>query len=352
MTGRLRPAALILIALAALSVAACGGRNAKKSTAYPGTRANVTKLASGPNSCAVVVKHDERWYRRDGLYAPHLSDGGPAVPLDVAGIPEPVPQREPRARYGNRSPYTVLGKRYRVMDDRDARRYVERGTASWYGTKFHGRMTSSLEPYDMCSFSAAHKTLPLPSYARVTNLQNGRSVVVRINDRGPFYGGRIIDLSYAAAVKLGVQQRGTARVEVRALDGDGDTRGWFARRRAVRERAPLSLANAIASPLPAVSAPSTSALPPAATQLPAAVQSLASERTWLQIGSFGERANADAAVRRLQVAGLGPVEIVPVEIGGRAFWRVRLGPLAASAAAELAGRVAAIGLGQPRWLNE
>jgi len=121
---------------------------------------------------------------------------------------------EPRALYGNRD-YTVLGKKYHVLEDPAG--YVETGTASFYGQKFHGRRTSSLEVYDMYAFSAAHKTLPLPSFARVTNLANGKSVIVRVNDRGPFHDGRIIDLSYAAAVKLGVNRAGTAQVEVRAL---------------------------------------------------------------------------------------------------------------------------------------
>ena len=148
-----------------------------------------------------------------------MRDSAPQHALDISGIPEPVPRDEPTSTYGNRSPYTVLGKSYRVLDSAEG--YVERGMASWYGQKFHGRQTSSRELYDMCSFSAAHKTLPLPSYVRVTNLDNGRSVVVRVNDRGPFHEGRIIDLSYAAAVKLGVDRTGTARVEVQALNGGG-----------------------------------------------------------------------------------------------------------------------------------
>src|SRR5690606_35393626 len=120
-----------------------------------------------------------------------------------------------RSNYGNRSPYSVLGKSYRVLDSTDG--FVETGTASYYGNKFHGRRTSNQEVYDMYAFTAAHKSLPLPSFARVTNLDNGRSVVVRVNDRGPFHEGRVIDLSYAAAVKLDIHRRGTGRVEVRAL---------------------------------------------------------------------------------------------------------------------------------------
>ena len=135
---------------------------------------------------------------------------------DVDLIPEPEVRAEPRSRYGNRD-YTVLGKPYHVLEDPTG--FVETALASFYGTKFHGRRTSSLEVYDMYAFSAAHKTLPLPAYARVTNLANGKSVIVRVNDRGPFHDGRVIDLSYAAAVKLGVHRAGTARVEVRALTG-------------------------------------------------------------------------------------------------------------------------------------
>ncbi|WP_368564424.1 septal ring lytic transglycosylase RlpA family protein [Pseudoxanthomonas sp. UTMC 1351] len=159
-------------------------------------------------------------YKAGGLYAPGVSDTTPDYVPDVDCITEPAVTNEPRSPVGNRSPYTVLGKQYRVMDRVDG--YVERGTASYYGAKFHGRRTSNQEVYDMYAFTAAHKSLPLPSFARVTNLDNGRSVVVRVNDRGPFHEGRVIDLSYAAAVKLGITQRGTGRVEVRALK-PGDT---------------------------------------------------------------------------------------------------------------------------------
>ena len=127
-----------------------------------------------------------------------------------------TPRVEPKSKYGNPPSYVVFGKRYYVMDS--AKGYLEEGIASWYGTKFHGRPTSSQEPYDMYAMTAAHKSLPLPTYARVTNKQNGRSVIVRINDRGPFHDNRIIDLSYAAATKLGIVEKGTGLVEVRAID--------------------------------------------------------------------------------------------------------------------------------------
>lgn len=161
-------------------------------------------------------------YTAGGLYAPGVADGIPDFIPDVDAIPEPEVVAEERSAYGNRSPYVVLGKTYKVLDEHDD--YVERGTASFYGTKFHGRRTSNLEVYDMLAFTAAHKSLPLPSFARVTNLENGKSVTVRVNDRGPFHDGRLIDLSYAAAVKLGITQRGTGQVEVRALHpGDQGT---------------------------------------------------------------------------------------------------------------------------------
>ena len=154
-------------------------------------------------------------YKAGGLYAPGVADTTPDYVPDVDCIAEPVVTHEPPSPVGNRSPYSVLGKKYEVMSRVEG--YKEQGTASYYGKKFHGRLTSNREVYDMYAFTAAHKTLPLPSFARVTNLDNGKSVVVRVNDRGPFHEGRVIDLSYAAAVKLGITQRGTGRVEVRAL---------------------------------------------------------------------------------------------------------------------------------------
>jgi rare lipoprotein A len=154
-------------------------------------------------------------YVAGGLYKPGVRDTLPDYLPDVDAIPEPEVVAEARSRNGNRSPYTVLGKSYRVLDDVDG--FVEQGLASYYGQKFHGRKTSNQEVYDMYAFTAAHKSLPLPSFARVTNLDTGKSVVVRVNDRGPFHEGRVIDLSYAAAVKIGVHPRGTGRVEVRAL---------------------------------------------------------------------------------------------------------------------------------------
>ena len=147
--------------------------------------------------------------------------GGPSR-AELMRVPDAVPITEPRSRYGNPHTYVVFGERYRTL--RSSRGYVERGIASWYGRKFHKRLTSSREPYDMFAMTAAHRSLPLPTYVRVTHLENGRSAVLRINDRGPFHPGRIIDLSYAAAVKLGIADPGSGPVEVRAIELDREGR--------------------------------------------------------------------------------------------------------------------------------
>jgi len=146
----------------------------------------------------------------------YYSDDGPpvGVPPNLDAVPDAVPRVEPLHRFANR-PYTVLGREY--VPATSLKAYRERGTASWYGRKFHGQKTSIGETYDMFAMTAAHPTLPLPSYARVTNVANGRSVIVRVNDRGPFLHDRLIDLSYAAAWKLGVAERGSGEVEVEAI---------------------------------------------------------------------------------------------------------------------------------------
>lgn len=227
---------------------------------------------------------------------------GPGRPIDPASIEVPTPRAEPLARYGNHSPYTVNGRTYRVLPS--ARGYRERGDASWYGSKFHGRRTSSGEPFDMYRVSAAHKTLPLPSWVEVTNLENGRSLVVRVNDRGPFRDGRIIDLSYAAAVKLGVVDSGTAPVEVRALDV-----GEATRRTAVR---PMSVP------------------------------------VELQAGAFSERRLAEEVADRLDRAGIEDVRIQRARVGGSRVWRVRLGPFWEAAHAQaLVQRILGLGMETP-----
>lgn len=232
-------------------------------------------------------------------------DAAPAEPFDASGVPDAVVRAEPPSRYGNPASYVVFGERYHVRDSADG--YTERGTASWYGTKFHGQRTSSGETYDMYQMTAAHKTLPLPSYVRVTNLANGRSVIVRVNDRGPFHDGRIIDLSYAAALKLDVVSTGTAPVEVVALTADSP-----------------------AEPGPAV---------PVSAELPA--QPAATGPLFIQLGAFGEADNALALKGRIEAAGIRPVRVA----ADGQLYRVRLGPFAAASEAdEAALRLVALGI--------
>ena len=143
-------------------------------------------------------------------------DGAPLNPIDLSQVKEPIPKYEPKSKYGNPESYKVLGKRYYTMDGSSG--FKQSGLASWYGTKFHGKKTSSGEPYDMYAMTGAHKTLPLPTYAKVTNKANGKSVIIKINDRGPFHTDRILDLSYAAAHKIGLVGTGTASIELAAID--------------------------------------------------------------------------------------------------------------------------------------
>lgn len=153
-------------------------------------------------------------------------DKAPDVALSPDQIAATTPRKEPLSRHGNRSPYTVNGETYHIMASAEG--YRQQGIASWYGAKFHGHATSNGETFDMYQISAAHKTLPLPTWVKVTNLDNGESINVRVNDRGPFHEGRIIDLSYAAAVKLGFQDKGTAPVLVEALQGaELDTASYY-----------------------------------------------------------------------------------------------------------------------------
>ena len=229
-------------------------------------------------------------------------------PPDLSKLPEPVPKVEPLALYGNKSPYTVLGQSYRVLPS--ARGYVERGIASFYGNKFHGYKTSSLEDYDMYAYTAASKTLPLPSYARVTNLENGKSVIVRVNDRGPFHDNRVIDLSYVAAVKIGVWPKGTGLVEVRGIDpSHGDAE-----------------------------------LPP-----PPVVTSRARPGIYLQVGAFSDVANAERVAARLRQANFAPVQVMQVDINGRPVRRVRVGPLDdVERADDATARIENMGLPRPQ----
>jgi rare lipoprotein A len=317
-------------------LAACGSTSKRPSHAPPPSapsaseRLSATERARQPdvaavNHCLPTREHRDSDYTPGGLYAPGVADSAPAGDVDLSGVAEPTPRDEPRSRYGNRSPYTVLGKSYRVRDSAEG--YVERGVASWYGSKFNGRSTSSGEIYDMCAFSAAHKTLPLPSFVRVTNLDNGRSVIVRVNDRGPFHDGRLIDLSYAAAVRLGVDRTGTARVELRAITGEGEAGGE-------------------AAPVLAASRPTV-----AASRVP--IHSDDNDaRKIVQVGSFAEKDNARRLADHLDDAGIDDVDLDRAEVDGRDVWRVRIGPVAGNEIEALLARIRALGLPNPRVFSE
>jgi rare lipoprotein A len=229
-----------------------------------------------------------------------VRDGPPSERMTPGEVADAVPRKEPLARYGNHSPYTVLGKTYTVLPS--SRGYHERGIASWYGSKFHGRRTSSGEPYDMRLATAAHRSLPLPTYAEVTNLDNGRSMIVKINDRGPFHPERIIDLSYAAAVKLGVDATGTARVAVRAIDVDHPER-------------------------PAVKV---------------------ADGTFLQVGAFGKRVAAEDLAGQMMAAQLKPVSVQK----SQGLYKVWIGPYASEAEIEATTRrVVELGFERPHKVN-
>jgi rare lipoprotein A len=209
----------------------------------------------------------------------------PVTPPAGAG----VPRDEPRSKYGNPPFYEVDGRRYVVLPS--AAGYVEEGVASWYGPDFHGGRTATGETYDMHAMTGAHPTLPLPTWVRVTNLENGRSVVVRLNDRGPFARGRIIDLSRAAAEALDMVRAGTARVEVRSLTGS--------------------------APVAEVAATAASA-----QESPA---------YFAQAGAFTSRENAEAFAGRLRDAGIAGVTVSEIAVDGRTLYRVRAGPAASLA---------------------
>ncbi|GAB4290998.1 MAG: septal ring lytic transglycosylase RlpA family protein [Thiohalomonadaceae bacterium] len=249
-------------------------------------------------------------------------DGGPSHSADLSHVPDPVPRAEPRSRYGNPDSYVVNGRRYTVRSS--AAGYVERGIASWYGTKFHGRRTASGETYDMHALTAAHTTLPLPTYVRVTNLNNGRSTVVRVNDRGPFHDNRLIDLSYAAASKLGIVETGTGLVEIRAL-----TPGEPA-------PPPVTVARA-----PAAESSGADLGAPAAAPPPVGL--------YLQVGAFVSRSNAEQLRSRLSSEALPPIQVQQgTDASNTPIYRVRIGPIASVDEADrLASRLAALGVGTP-----
>ena len=239
------------------------------------------------------------------------SDGGPRGNVDVNSIPDTIVKPVTRTAAGNKSPYTVLGKTYAVLDE--SRGYVAEGTASWYGSKFHGRNTSNGEVFNMYDLTAAHKHLPIPTYAEVINLENGRTVTVRINDRGPFHGDRVIDLSWAAAAKLGFSDQGTARVRIVALDPDtGSAPGQVV----ARERSPV--------PAPARVPPVR--LPPAPTE-PVPASALLPQNSYYQIAAVSDRFGAAGLARDIEALTKYPVAIEWDESAANPVYKVLVGPL-------------------------
>ncbi|OGI49711.1 MAG: hypothetical protein A3E57_02695 [Candidatus Muproteobacteria bacterium RIFCSPHIGHO2_12_FULL_60_33] len=265
----------------------------------------------------------------------YYEDDGPAAspPADVANIPDAVPKAEPRSTSGNK-PYSVYGTTYTPLSETSG--YRERGIASWYGKKFHGRRTSSGEAYDMYAMTAAHKTLPLPSYVHVRNLQNNRAVVVRVNDRGPFLHNRLIDLSYAAAARLGILGTGTGVVEVGAVSPDEPSTQ-------VVKTYPLQI------------------IPPAAAaeEISDSPAPAAGPRLYLQVGAFSQWDNAISLRNRLEREALRPVFVQSSQVGVNngadvaRLYRVRVGPLASVEEGDrLTERAAQLGIPDARIVVE
>ena len=243
-------------------------------------------------------------------------DAYPDLPPDVSGVPDAVPKVEPLSRSGNRSSYEVWGKTYHVLAD--PKGYTDSGKASWYGEKFHGYATASGEIYDMYKMTAAHRSLPLPTYARVTNIDNNRSVIVKVNDRGPFHGDRLLDLSYAAAARLDILRHGTGNVRVEAIDPVE----WQARHNDNRQaeqlsQAPASLPSAVADT--AVNVPALSI----GTKAPAGAITQKAERLYLQVAALGSASNAQALQARLQSELGRPVRVA----SDASMHRVQVGPV-------------------------
>jgi len=333
-----------------------------------------------------------------GLLSGCASTGGDAAPsgsFDVAEVEgtaevidtkDAVPKVESKSKYGNPKSYVVHGKRYYTKTNADG--HVEKGLASWYGKKFHGRKTSSGERYNMYAMTAAHKSLPLPSYVKVTNVKNGRSAVVKVNDRGPFHGKRVIDLSYAAARKIGVIKHGTAMVEVRAIDprkpnSDDNAENLFAdagrpeKPKSVKKTAPVVAKRATApTKAPSIQVASVSAATKTETQSASKQQArpvvgsetlmatLAPMRqsttkpstaspVYLQVGAFGSRTNAEQ-LRRQLVDQLEETVLVRTADGTKApLYKVHVGPLDSRGEAnDVSQKLAALGLPKALVIEE
>jgi len=316
---------IALLALATVTLAACA-TSPKQGTGKGAKSAPIVDLASGPSSktpeaeaTPTVATTAAPEQTGSGGY---LTGDGPGadVPANLDDTPDAVPKAEPLHRYANRE-YTALGRVYKPLDAPG--NYKELGIASWYGKKFHGQRTSIGEVYDMYGMTAAHPTLPIPSYARVTNVASKKSVIVRVNDRGPFLHDRIIDLSYTAAHKLGIINNGSAEVEVESIAVDGST--------------PLMVSTVLTSPvktepLPAEPTPPVVVVPETPVPAPPAV---AGSKIFLQLGAFKSPQGAESFLAKMR-SKLGTEEksLTLFEKDGLA--RVHLGPFATQDAARAA----------------
>ncbi len=260
-------------------------------------------------------------------------DGPPSYYVDDTKIPNAVPKVEPLAKYGNMAHYKVFGKQYYVMNN--SHHYEEQGVASWYGSKFHSHMTSSGEKYNMLAMTAAHKTLPLPTYVRVTNLTNGRQVIVKVNDRGPFEANRLIDLSYVAAKKLGMLGHGTTRVDVKAIDPSE----VIMHPEMIAVKTPTPSNNFLSQPAPLKLAQSR----PAATPTQRAVNryvknnnaKLLASSTYIQVGAFRNLQHAEKLKSILSNLVSSPIAINNFQN----IYRVQVGPFRDLASADKVNQV-------------
>tara|TARA_S200000501_G_scaffold135366_1_gene128101 strand:- start:1321 stop:2184 length:864 start_codon:yes stop_codon:yes gene_type:complete len=242
-------------------------------------------------SCSSVSSPPEN--PNDGRYS-ITQDRAPSKPIELGSIPDVVPAPVVRTLAGNRSPYSVLGETYFVLPSEEG--YSERGIASWYGEKFHGHKTSNGEVFDMYHVSAAHKSLPIPSFLKVTNLDNNRTIVVRVNDRGPFHGDRIIDLSYAAALKLGYAEIGTARVELEAIITEKLSNEYGLGQDSNLKRG--------------------------------AIKPSRSSKQYLQVAAFSNQLSAKKLSQKLKEMIISPVLVSSMkDSAGKVLYRVRIGPI-------------------------
>jgi rare lipoprotein A len=307
---RLAPYPAMVIAIA-ITISGCGTTSPRSSTG--------SERAPTPSAPSVATPRPGGYYLDDGP--------GDNPPPDLDRVPDAVPRAEPLSR-GALRPYAVMGRNYTPMTS--IAPYRARGVASWYGRRYHGKPTSSGEPYDMYSMTAAHPVLPIPSYARVTNLRNGRSVVVRVNDRGPFLSDRLIDLSYTAAYKLGVLNGGSGLVEVETITPDMYATYAPAKRVAPPEPAlrgaeTTAAVSAASEPPPAASESiETVALasPPSAD---AGTGAAAASGIYLQLGAFGSKENADSYLARVKAQVEGMTERLQVLMRD-GYYRVHAGP--------------------------